>query len=178
MRFEIPFEEASTRKQSAFLFDSYWKKQIKENKKSIYFSTVFVLFGMLIKYGGDNIGFIFMACGIFLLFNCLHFFSVYNKNKKIYFEAIDNTVSTYLANNSITVWVFLDDWFCYADFKFDIKIKWDAIKTFKVIEDIIVFEVRDNIYSNFFLEKEEVGNHDFEKIILFVESKIKNNGIL
>lgn len=178
MRFEISFDEIISRKQSEFLFDMHWKEVLKKNKKSLYIGIAAILLGVLIIYGEDNVGFFFIVMGSYLLLNFLNYKRFYNKNKKVYNKAVDENVIGYLSQKSSDIWQFLDDSFCYSNYKFDLKIKWEAIKTFKVVNDYIILELRDNIACNFILEKEEVGLQNYNEIIVFLESKIKRDGIL
>ncbi|KFF07493.1 hypothetical protein [Flavobacterium reichenbachii] len=178
MRFEIPFNEKISREQSVFLFNMHWKEALKKNKNSLYIGVAITLLGALIIYGKNNIGFLFIGIGAYLLLNFINHRRFYNQNKKIYFKTVDDNISGRLSQKSFAVWEFLEDNFCYSNYKFDLKIKWETIKTFKVINDYIILELRDSIACNFILEKEEVGIEDFEKIIVFMESKIKKNGVL
>ena len=58
--------------------------------------------------------------------------------------------------------------------KYDLKINWSSFTKFRIIENNLILELRDNIIANFFLNKEEVGQENFDKIIHFLEGKIKN----
>lgn len=178
MRFEIPFNEALSRKHAKLIFDLHWKELLKKNNKSIFYIVLTILFGVLVVYGNNNIGFIFIALGIHFLMNWINFRSHYNKNKRIYFKAVDNHLNSYVLNNPICIWEFSEDSFLYSDFKFDLRMKWNVLKGFKIVDDAIFFEIKDSIAANFILEKEEVEDEHFEKIKNFIESKIKRDGIL
>ncbi|MEO7977030.1 hypothetical protein [Flavobacterium sp.] len=178
MIFEIPYNEKTTRSQAKLLFDLHWKSLLKKNNVNLYIGLILILLGISIVVGQDNLGYIFVAGGIHYLINFVNYLFYYRKTKKKYFDLIDENIAEYLLNDEMNVWQLLEDCFCYTDFKLDLKIKWNAFKTVKVIDDIMILEISSNVASNFILEKHEVGNENFEKIIAFVETKIKRDGIL
>lgn len=134
--------------------------------------------GGLIIYGNDNIGFVFIALGLYFLINYINFLNRYKRNRKVYFDNVEKHIVEYLSHEQTLIWKFEEEHFCYSDFKYDLKISWTAFTTFKILDDRVLLELKDNIIGTFVLSKEEIGHQNFQKIIIFLESKIKKNGIL
>ncbi len=173
MQFEIPFEEKFSRKDSKLIFDRYWKEPLKKNKKLLYFILPTLLIGGLIIYGNDNIGFVFIAMGLYSLYKYKNLLNQYKISQKIYFKEVEKHVEAYLSHKQNIIWKFEDERFCYADYRMDLKINWFSFKEFEILDDSLILELRDNITAIFVLSKEEIGNQNFEAIIAFLETKIK-----
>ncbi len=174
MRFEIPFNENISREDSKKYFDFIWKDDLKKKKKSSYVLFPGILFGIAIIYGKSNIGYLILAIGIFGILAIYYSNKHYKKERKRYFDAVEKHILEYSSNNKPCIWEFNEEQFHYSDFKYDLKINWSSFTKFRIIENNLILELRDNIIANFFLNKEEVGEENFDKIIHFLEGKIKN----
>ena len=174
MRFEIPFNENISRDDSKKYFDFIWKDVLKKNKKNLYVVFPCVVFGIAMIFGKSNLGYLILAFGFFAILTYYTFSKHYNKVKKTYFDAVEKHILEYSSNNKPCIWEFNEEQFYYSDFKYDLKINWNSFTKFRIIENNLILELRDNIIANFFLNKEEVGEENFDKIIHFLEGKVKN----
>lgn len=82
MKFEIPFNEDITRKQTKLKFDLIWDKILKKQKTNLIVSIFSILFSSLIIYGNGNVGYIILIMGLFVLFGCYRVNLLYQENKK------------------------------------------------------------------------------------------------
>jgi hypothetical protein len=174
MRFEIPFNENISREDSEKYFDFIWKDVLKKNKKKSYYSIPYFIIGIAIIYGKSNVGYIFLASGFLMVLLYYYFNKTYNEKRKTYFDAVEKHILEYSSNNKPSFWEFNEESFHYSDFKYDLKINWSSFTKFIIIENNLILELRDNITAAFFLNKEEVGEENFDKILHFLEGKIKN----
>ena len=175
MRFEIPFTEKNSREQSIVYFNSIWEKALKKNKKLWYHILIYLPLGVLIIYGKSNLGYLFIVMGLLLLLAYFIFRNNYLKKRKEYLNLVEEHIKNYSLSNKPCIWEFKDDIFHYSDYKYDLKINWSAFAKFKIIENNLVIELRDNVMASFFLNNEEVGDENFDKIIIFLESKLKKD---
>ncbi|HLP64108.1 hypothetical protein [Flavobacterium sp.] len=175
MRFEITFDEKISREQSKKYFELYWNDFVSKNNKRLFYIIPFVLIGITIIYGKSSLGYFFLLIGLLMLYLYFTNYRYYKKNKTLFNVDVEKHILNYSSNNKLCVWEFKEEQFCYSDFKFDLKINWSSFSKYRIIENDLILELRDNLIGNFFLNKEEVGAVHFDKIILFLEGKIKNN---
>ena len=178
MRFEIPFNEKISREQSIVYFESLWKKTLQKNKKLWYHILIYIPLGILVIYGNGNVGYLFVAAGLFFLFAYFNVRNQYLRKRKEYLNLVEDHIKNYSSSEKHCIWEFLEDVFHYSDYKYDLKINWIAFTKFNVQEKNLLIELRSNVVANFFLNEDEVGAENFEKIIAFLETKIKKDGTL
>lgn len=175
MRFEIPFNENITRESSKKYFDFIWKDFLKKNKKNLYVIFPAILLGIAIIYGKSNLGYIFLVIGFFGISTYYKSNKQYHKARKTYFDIVEKHILKYSSTNKPCIWELNEEQFYYSDFKYDLKINWSCFTKYSVIENNLILELRDNIIANFVLNKEEIGEANFNEIILFLNERIKNN---
>lgn len=175
MRFEINFNEKKHREQSKIYFDLAWENLLKKNRKVLYFVLFYFISGIFIIYGKSNFGYLFIIFGIHFLINYYYFYKHYTNNNKKYFKLVEKCILDYNSNNQLSILEFKEDIFCYTDYKLDLKVNWSLITNYKVFEKNLFIELKNNLNAVFFINEEEVGEENFNKIILFLEDKIKNN---
>ncbi len=174
MRFEIPFDTEKTKKQAVIIFDSAWKRNLIKNNQIWLLVIPFLILGTLIVYGNNYLGYLFIAVAIYYTYRYFEYRNYYLKSKKTYYSQVDNHIKEYSSFGKPVIWDFQDENFCYSDHKYDLKISWFVLDSFKVLEDVLLIELRDNIIANFALNKEEVGEENFKKIINLLKEKIKS----
>ncbi|MDP2161467.1 MAG: hypothetical protein Q8K02_13360 [Flavobacterium sp.] len=172
MKFEIPFKEEIYKKQTSLNLSLTWEKILKKNKKNLIIYIFFISIGFLTIYGGGNIGVIFIIIGLFGLLECYRINTAYQNYKKTYLKLIENEIKGQLESNEKSVWEFNDDYFSYKDYKYEAKIKWNAFKNYRIIEDNIFLDLNVGNQSSYILSKEEIGNDSFENIIELIHTKI------
>ncbi|HSD08283.1 hypothetical protein, partial [Flavobacterium sp.] len=96
----------------------------------------------------------------------------YQNSKKTYLKLIENEIKGQLESNEISIWEFNDEYFNYKDYKYEAKIKWNAFKNYRIIEDNIFLDLNIGNQSSYILSKEEIGNDSFENIVELVHTKI------
>lgn len=172
MRFEITFDENIYREQSKKYFALIWEDFQLKNKKRLYVIIPFILLGSLMIYGKGNLGYLFLAISVFTLFQYYKLYKHHKINKGKYLTKVEEKIVEHLSHNQLSIWEFSEDKFYYSDFNFELKINWNSFFGFKILENNLFLELKETIYATFFLNKDEVGEDEFNKIILFLESKI------
>nr|WP_315193779.1 hypothetical protein [uncultured Flavobacterium sp.] len=172
MKFEIPFKEEIYKKQTILNLSLTWEKILKKNKKNLILYIFFISIGFLIIYGENNIGVIFILIGLYGLLECYRTNYAYQNSKKTYLKLIENEIKGQLESNEISIWEFNDEYFNYKDYKYEAKIKWNAFKNYRIIEDNIFLDLNIGNQSSYILSKEEIGNDSFENIVELVHTKI------
>lgn len=173
MKFDLPFKENITRKQLNMNLELYWKKTLKDYKRNLIISIIVILLGSLIVYGKGNVGYVFMAMGTYGIFEFYKIRVAHHRSKRKYFEAINKVVEEQINSSKNSIWEFNEDYFGYKDYKFDLKIKWEGFSGFRVIEDNLFLDVINKDLLSYILGKEEIGEEQFENLIVFIETKLK-----
>jgi hypothetical protein len=172
MKFELPFNEQIYKEQIILNFNTAWNKNLKNNKKRLILVVPMILMGVLIIYGGNNIGFLFLAIGIHNLINFYEYYSFYKKNKNVFFELVEKEKSNQIEANENSIWEFTEDHFRYKDYKYEAKIKWKAFKSFRVIDKHLFLDLDVGDKSAYTIGETEIGAENFNKLIEFVKLKI------
>ncbi len=90
-------------------------------------------------------------------------------SRENYFQKIKNLT------NPINVWQFDEDHLFFSDLDFEIKLNWNTFKSYKKIDEKnLLLEINNPLILFLILSKEEVDDKNFDKIIHFLEGKIKN----
>ena len=173
MIFEIPFDEEITRKQTNLKFQLLWKKSLKNRKTNLFISIGFFLFGCIVIYGNGNVGYVFVVVGIFGIYMFYSLTLAYHRSKKKYIAVVESEIEKYKLSRENSIWEFDNEYFCYKDYKYNTKIKWDGFVSFKIIDDNLFLDLADNSPLSYILAKEEVGDESFQNVIDFLESKLK-----
>lgn len=172
MRFEISFNENIYREQSKKYFAFIWKDFQSKNKKRLYIIIPYFLLGVSIVYAKSNLGYLFIVISLFNLYQYYKLYQHHKTNKEKYFNIVEKNILEYSSNDKLSINEFRNDNFYYFDFKMELTINWNLFKKFTVIENDLFLELNDGVFATFFINKEEVGEVEFNKIILFLENKI------
>ena len=134
-------------------------------------SIPMILFGGLIIYGKNNLGFLFIAIGVHYIINFYNYYSFYKKSKKTFFKLIETEKKGYLDANENSFWELTDDYFKYKDYKYETKIKWETFKSVRIIEKNLFIDI--NSYNlSYVIGETELGNENFKRVTEFVKSKV------
>jgi hypothetical protein len=170
MRIEIPFNEEVSRKQLQMLHDLAWKNKKYYWKNSIYWGLFITLLGIATVHGKSNLGYLFILLGIIQLTG---FFVNHYKSETLHrklFEEFETGKKTYI-ENPLSIWEFSENEFKFSLGKNSVSIDWADFKTYKIIDNVIFMFTKTN--QPYILEKEEVGDENFEKIIEVISNKIQ-----
>ena len=178
MRFEIPFNEKTLRKKAEISFNLYQKEHFKKYNSVLYLSILCFLLGIWAFYIKDSSIQITFTLGAILIWIFISVRIKFYKCKKSFFKSVNDNIADHQLNNKPSVLEFLEDSFCFSNFKYNLKVKWETFKNYKQIDNFIILELNDTIVANFMIEKTEIGHQNFQEIIAFLESKIKKDGIL
>lgn len=174
MKFEIPFNETIFKEQMTLNFNTIWKENLKKSKKLLIWAIPILLFGGFLTYQKDNLGLLFIAVGIHYLINFFNYYFSYKKNKKSFFELVENEKNGQIIANGIVLWEFNDDYLKYKDYRFNTKIKWEAFKNVRIINKNLFLDLNIGERASYILGETEVGIENFNKITEFVKGKIKH----
>ena len=176
MRFEIPFNEKISIEQSKLFFTYLYKKFIKDNFKIFFYGVFIVLIGVFMVYWGNNSGLLLVGFGSMYFVIVFNRIATYLKTKKTYFLSRENYFQKIKnLTNPINVWQFDEDHLFFSDLDFEIKLNWNTFKSYKKIDEKnLLLEINNPLILFLILSKEEVDDKNFDKIIHFLEGKIKN----
>jgi len=160
MKIENKFNEVEHRNVSSKYFKFSWKPILKGYFKSLCVSLLPILLGMIMIYGKNNLGYIFICFGIFFMILIYANFKNYLNHKKVYFDKIESYIKEYKANEESIIVEFDDQYFYYSDFKQSFKTQWKYFEKNISIDDYFVFEYKQNITAAFFVKKDkDLENH-------------------
>ncbi len=176
MKYNIDHNQQKFNFQTELYFDYAIAKTKEKKNKFLLYGLIFSLISFGILYLKEGLGFVFLSFGVFYLIFFYTYFQNIKKSKKFYFETIKMySEDLSESSNQTAVWDFSEDYFSFSNSQFEIKTKWQYIKSFKKInQDNLILEANQLFIINFILSKDEVGEIEFDKIIKFLESKIKN----
>ncbi len=172
MRFEISFNENIYREQSKKYFAFIWKDFQSKNKKRLYIIIPYFLLGASIVYAKSNLGYLFILISLFNLYQYYKLYQHHKTNKEKHISKVEEKIVEYSSHNKLSIWEFSEDKFYYSDFSLELKTNWNSFSSFTILENDLFLEAKKNILATFLLNKEEVGEVEFNKIILFLENKI------
>lgn len=175
MKFEIPFNEQVYYEQMTLNFNTAWNENLKKNKKMFFFAIFLILFGALINYGKNNIGFLAIAFGIHYLINGYNYYFFYKKSKDVFYELVEKEKIGQQKANVNSFWEFNDDHFIYKDYKYEAKIKWEAFISSRIIEMNLFLDLNVGNNSSYVLGETEIGIEKFLQVSEFVKNKIGQN---
>jgi hypothetical protein len=169
MKIEIPYNEDISRKQTQMLFDLAMKNQTYYWKNSNYWGLFLFLLGVLIIVGKSSMGYIFVVYGIFLIVG--YYVNYYKSNDlhKRIFDEFESTKNMYL-ENPLSVWEFSENALTFSMGDKSVVVDWKDFKAHTIKDDVIFMFTKSN--QPFILEKEEVGDENYEKIVEIVTNKI------
>ncbi len=173
MTLEIPFNEDIYKRQTKLQLDLAWNTILKKHKTNLIVSIFFFLLGVFAIYGKGNIGYVFV---LFSMYGFLEFYKIntaYKKNKKEFQQIVTNEIKGHIESKENSIWEFSDEYFRYKDYKFDVKINWNAFKSYRIIENNIFLDLNIGNKSSYIIGKEEIGEDSFQKIINLLDKKIK-----
>ncbi|WP_375325047.1 hypothetical protein [Flagellimonas sp. GZD32] len=173
MKLEIPFDENIYSEQTSLNFNLAWNENLKNNKKRLYWGIPSIIFGAFLTYQENYLGILFLGIGIHYGINFYDFYSHYKKNKTKYLELIKSEIDGQKSSNQDSIWEFNEEYFRYKYYKYDAKIKWNAFKSYRIIDKNLFLDLEVGNNSSYILGESEVGKEKFEEIIEFVKMKIK-----
>ncbi|WP_299215725.1 hypothetical protein [uncultured Dokdonia sp.] len=172
MKFELLFIEQIYIEQMTLNFDTAWNESLKKNKKRLIWGIPMIVLGGLIIYGKNNLGFLFIVIGIHYLINFYDYYSFYKKNKNTFFGLVEAEKNEQIEANENYFWEFNDDYLKYKDYKYEVKIKWKAFKSARVIDKNLFIDLNNGNNSSYIIGETEIGTENFHKLIVFVTNKI------
>lgn len=173
MKFEIPFDEVTFSEQNKLNFKIHWDKNLKINRNRIYWAIPLLIFGCLIVYKKDNLGFLFIGIAVHYFIKTLEYYNFYRKNKTNHLELIASKIEKRKASEVNSTLEFTDEYFRFSDHNYDTKIFWTTFKSYRLIDENLFLDVNSNYYSSYIIGKSEVGTEKFEEIIKLITTKIQ-----
>lgn len=173
MRFEISFDKDIYNKQMHLLFDLAWKRKKDYYKNSQYLGVALIIIGVILIFNRPNIlgiGYVFLFLG---LSNFLPFVYYYFKIKSD-FKKMNALRSKEIEINKELekfAFEFTDKAFVMSSGEYLISIEWEEFLMHLIKENNLILITKD--YQSYILDEIEVGKEDFQRIISFVEKKIK-----
>ena len=172
MIFETPFDEKTYEEQVKLNFGEVWKNNVQKHRKILLLSIGGMLYGLFIVFRKDNIGFIIFGIGLHYFINFLNHYFFYKKNKKKYFNLTQNEIVNENKVKQNTVWNFNQDFFGMKNYKYDVKIKWEAFCSYRIIENHLFLDIEPKTGYSYIIGKKEIGAENFDKVLALVKENI------
>jgi hypothetical protein len=172
MRFEFDFREKGFRKQQALAFQLKYGKQIRKYKTNLaYIILMFGLYILLISNRSEWGYFVLMAATI-LLVNNLYGQSYYRRLRKKLERLVDEEVQEFARTSQKIVCELSEEGFTYKDYKLSMFVIWRKFQSYKVIDNTLILHPFEKNFLPFLLDREELGDEQFELICQFIARKI------
>lgn len=173
MKYKIPFDLELFYKQTEITLRYVFSKAYAKRKEIIIWAIVFLILGISILIGGNNIG------ALFLAFSAIACFNLFWKNDK-YLELKNDYMSRLKAyfgeENKIPeygVFEFKEDFVIFTDNFSQTETKWENFQEYKIVKSSLLL-MRDSEQGDIMVIGEsEIGKEEFQKVITFVKRKIK-----
>ncbi|GAA4276002.1 hypothetical protein [Aquimarina mytili] len=172
MKLEIPFIEQIFKEQLTLNFKITWRENLERNKKRLFWAIPFIIIGSIMLYGNDNLGFISVAIGIHYVFNFFNYYLSYKKSKKKYFDLVASEIDNEKRANQNAIWNFNEDHFGMKNYKYEVKIKWGAFKSYRIISDNLFLDLDVGTNLSYILGEKEIGLEKYNEVVEFVKHKI------
>jgi hypothetical protein len=172
LKYKIPLNENLFIEQTKLTFPYVYFLEHKKLKESKIITFLLFSIGIVIQFFGSDISTLFFAFGIF------QFFNFYSKNEN-YKEKTNNhlrVIKTVFKENEQTafgLFHFNEDQLRYSNELCSTWIKWDDFESYKIIKSHLLLFQKDYLNEIFVISESEVNEIEFQRIIAFIEEKIK-----
>ena len=164
MRFEFQFNKALFVGHSELSFQLLYKNNIGKNNQNLIAASILFPVGFYFVFQSIWIGAVLLTTSLFYLYS---FFSYRNnvfKAKQSFFEKVEAISYEFENSHAPIVWEFLEEEFRYADFRFDMAIKWKNFTNYSLHNTTLIMEFDNLPGAVFYLEESEVGGEAFNVI--------------
>jgi hypothetical protein len=170
MRFELIFDKDIYNTQMDVLFDLAWKRKVSYYKNSQYFGAILIFIGVVMICNRPNLfGFALIFFG---LSNLIPFIYYYFKIKSTYKKFDLAKIKECEINEESThVFEFTEKSLITNDGKHSICFDWNEFKMYLIEEGNLILITKN--HEPLILGENEVGKENFQRIISFIEKKIK-----
>ena len=173
MRYKIPFDLELYYKQTEITLPFVFSKAYAKRKEIIIWSIVFLVLGISILIGGNNIG------ALFLVFSAIAGSNLFWNNDK-YIE-LKNDYMTRLKEyleeeNKIPeygVFELKEDCLIFIDNFSTTETKWEDFQEYKIVKSSLLLMRNSEQGDIMVIGESEIGELDFQKVTTFVKRKIK-----
>lgn len=173
MKYKIPFDLELFYRQTEITLPYVFSKAYAKRKEIIIWSIVFLVLGISILIGGNNIGALFLAFSAIACFNLfwnndkyVELQNDYMSRLKAYFEK-ENKIPEY------GVFEFKEDCLIFADNFSQTETKWEKFQEYKIVKSSLLLMRNSEQGDIMVIGKSEVGETEFNKITTFVKRKLK-----
>lgn len=170
MKFELTFDKEIYNKQMDLLFDLGWRRKTAYYKNAQYLGAILIFIGIAMICTRPNLfGFGLILFGLSNLIPFIYyFFKIKSKYKKF---DVAKTIESEIYEDSTHVFEFTEKSLITNDDENLRNFDWDAFKIHLIVEGNLVLITKNN--EPLIIGETEVGKENFQKIISFVEKKIK-----
>ena len=169
MKIEIPFNEDISRKQLQMLYELAMKKKAYYWRNSNYSGLIILVIGILMVSGKSNFGYLFIFFGVILIIGFYTRYYRFNDLHKRMFEEFESTKNMYL-ENPLSVWEFSENALTFSMGDKSVIVDWKDFKAYTIKYNVIFMFTKTN--QPFILQKDEVGDENYKKIVEIVSNKI------
>jgi hypothetical protein len=171
MTFEIPFNSVIAAEQHELLLKLTYQKNLKRSTYSLALSIVTLLLTWPMVSDKVVMGYFSLAAGGYLFLSSVNYFWFYKKRaakfRKEYMRWNDEREKS----KNISTWEFEDDHFGYKDLLIEYRIKWKAIKGYKIISRNLLLQMTSSVGHVFIIGEKEIGAIGYKSMLELVRSR-------
>ena len=175
MKLHIPFKSSIYKEQLLLYLDQHWAKTLKQNNNNRFIYSFLAVFGILILYGKSDAGFLFIFISLIGFFNYYRVRNLYKKAQKQILETVQKESEAQMLYNEPTILECNEEYMIYKNYKFDIKLRWFAFKTYRVIDGHLFIDLDQPTNASYIFSKDEMKTEEFDQLIAFIDRKLISN---
>ena len=173
MRFEFPFNEALLRKHSNLIYREQIVNHQTNPTGSLILGCVLVLTGAHFVTKVALPGAILSTLAVVFGYAFIVEWMSNHKIKKAYNHQLQGIIDAFKDSNKPIVWEFRKDSFLYRDYRFQVEINWHQLLKLAAHQEYLVIYFKLQHNCGYYLEKTELSEEDFQRVISFVQEKQK-----
>ena len=176
--YQYQFNEGVFREQMNLLLHLALKKNKAKAGSYLLFVGLCLTLGSLFLYfnsdgAGIVIGPLLLLTGLSYLIAYINYLVKINKIKVVFAKSINIEVERMRSSDSPVKLAISDEDFYYQDKDYEIRVKWNLIKSHLIMEGHVFLLLDLNTLSAYSISELNVGVSEFKEISTFVETKLQ-----
>ena len=173
MKFDIPFKSEIYLNQVKLMTPIIYTEYYKDARKSLTVGIFSSLLGVFIILGKSQLGVLFIVLGISFIIKSLPKFKLYKTLKRTYFKITKKKLFENKSDFGKGIFEFTENSLKYIDNIETRDIKWNEFESYKIIKSNLFLILEQEKGEIMAIGKNEIGSENFEKVIIFIKTKLK-----
>lgn len=172
MKLQIPFKSSIYKEQLLLYLDQHWAKTLKQNKNNCFIYSFLIVLGIIIIYGKSDAGFLFILISLIGFYSNYRVRNLYNKAQQQVLDTIQKETEAQKLYNLPTILECNEEYLIYKNYKCDIKLKWFAFKTYRIIDGHLFIDLDQPTIASYIFSKDEMTSEEFDLLVAYVAKKL------